>query len=114
MIELNGPLEVFLGGALGPFLVELLRIANWRNRTAVSLRYARLAYCVATAALLATGGIVAILYGVESVPIVRAAHLGATAPLLVGAWASSAPREPTSALSAPLATRVPLRNLLAW
>ena len=57
-------------------------------------------YWVASAAFLLLGGLVALLHGVDpgGVPILRAAHLGASAPLFAAALASSSdPRKKTTA-----------------
>jgi hypothetical protein len=112
-MELNGVLQVFLGGMLGPVLAELLKLAKWGNGRAIMKRYARLAYWMATASLFILAGIVTTLHGVEHVPLLRAVHLGIAAPLIVGAWASTPPPEWQGA--APGVTGLPsLRDLLSW
>lgn len=85
--------QVFLAGAAGPFLVEIGKFATARNRKRALQRLTEPSYWAVTIALLLLGGCVALMYGIEpqGVPVLRAAHLGAAGPLLVSAWASSAP-----------------------
>jgi hypothetical protein len=113
MIELNGTVHVFLGGMLGPLLVELARVANWRNKKRVTARYNRPAYWFATGSFFLIGGIVTVVQGIDHVPIVRAIQLGATAPLLVSGWASGKNAEFRSVSSA-LGGQLSLRDLLSW
>jgi hypothetical protein len=88
MIELNGIMQVFLGGMVGPFLLELAKIASWRDGSVVQEKYRQTSYWIGTLALFFLAGIVAVLNGVDKIPIVRAAILGIGAPATVAAWAS--------------------------
>lgn len=88
MIELNGIAQVFLGGMLGPVLTELLKLAKWRDKKQIEMRYLRASYWIATCALFLLSGLITVAHGVDRVPLMRAMQLGAAAPLLVGAWAS--------------------------
>jgi hypothetical protein len=122
MIELNGSVQVFFGGVLGPFLVELVKLAAWRDRPTISLKYRKATYWIGTLALFLVGGIVTLAQGSEHVPLLRACELGAVAPLIVGGWATASttrhrrrelemvggmPKEKAGAISQ-------LANLLSW
>jgi hypothetical protein len=87
--------QVFLAGAAGPFLVEIGKLATARNHKRALQRLTEPSYWAVTIALLLLGGFVALMYGIDpqGVPVLRAAHLGAAAPLLVSAWASAAPQD---------------------
>ena len=89
MVTLNGIRDVFLGGALGPVLVELLKIAALGDGRKVAFRWRRISYWIGTFAIFVVSGIVTVLHGVQNVPLLTAVQLGTSAPLLVGAWASA-------------------------
>jgi hypothetical protein len=88
-MELNGCLQVMLGGAVGAALLELVKIAAWQDAKKVSERYRRPGYWIGTLALLIVAGTVAALHSCERVPALTAAQLGAAAPLMVSNWASA-------------------------
>lgn len=114
MSELNGFLQVFVGGMLGPFLVELVKLSKWRNGREIAARYRQAGYWVATLSLLVLGGLVTSMHGVEHVPPLRAVHLGTAAPLLVGAWASAKSAAQWRGAAPGMTGRPSLRDLLAW
>jgi drug/metabolite transporter (DMT)-like permease len=90
---LHGFWQVFFGGLLGPFLLELLKVAALRNRKKkdkTELGYCDPVYWVATAALFIVSGLVATFNGVEHVTLQQAAQLGINAPAIVAAYATTA------------------------
>jgi hypothetical protein len=123
-MELNGILPVFGGGALGVALVELLKIASWRDLDIVSDKYGEWRYWACTLALVVASGIVAVLNGVEHVPLIKAVQLGINAPALAGAWATASAGQPppvdgagaiANQNNAPAPTlRQQAADLLAW
>lgn len=88
---LNG-FWVFVGGMLGPLLMELVKIAAWRNLRKVSNYYRRPLYWVGTAALFVLGGAFAALNGTDHVPVLRALQLGIAAPAIIAGYATATPR----------------------
>jgi hypothetical protein len=90
VIELNGVFQVFLGGILGPALVELAKVISWGKAKKIAARYKRITYWIATLAVLIVSGTVTVIHGIDHIPILRAVQLGISAPLLVSAWANAA------------------------
>lgn len=88
-MELDGFLEVFAGGMLGVVLVELLKVAAWKNSGKLTEKYSQPMYWIATGALLVVSGFVAALNGIDHVPIVKVIQLGINAPAIVAGYASS-------------------------
>jgi hypothetical protein len=120
-MELNGPISVFIGGALGALLLELIKIAAWRDGTKLRYKYTSGTYIISTIALFIVAGIVAILNGVEHVSLLRAAQLGINAPAIVAGYASASVARQTkkraNAIGLLLAKPGPLlriSELLAW
>ena len=109
-MELHGWWQVFSGGALGPLLVEVVRL--WQmNHSQRRIRTRHWEYWVLAAALLAIGGIVTVAHGTAEMKLLTAIQLGASAPLFVGALATAKP--PTPALRDE-GRRPPVRELLRW
>jgi hypothetical protein len=122
-MELNGFYQVFGGGALGVALVELLKIASWRDLDTIADKYGKWRYWVCTLALVVASGVVAALNGVEQVPLVKAVQLGINAPALVGAWATASADPPPGGGAGAIAEQVDAPaptwrqqtiNLLSW
>src|SRR5438046_1015235 len=86
-VQISGFWPVFLAGAFGGFLLEVLRW--WRLREAMELpRYrTSLFYWTITAVMICTGGFIATLYGIETRSALMVVNLGASAPALIGALA---------------------------
>ncbi len=86
-MELNGVWQVFLGGALGGVLVELVKLGT--SGDTIAAKYKRAEYWLLALALWVAGGIVAVINGVDHVPLQRAVQLGIAAPALVSGWATA-------------------------
>lgn len=123
-MELNGFWQVFFGGMLGPILLELVKIAGWKNAKKDLGIYREPLYWVSTAALLVLAGIVVALNGVSQVPVVHAIELGIGAPAIIAGYATASTSRqspgagfmggPTAGTpdKKPLPAR--MRELLAW
>ena len=107
-MELHGWWQVFAGGALGPLLVEVVKLSQM-NRAQLRRKTRYWQYWVLAALLLVVGGIVTVAHGSEEMKLWTAMQLGASAPLLVGALANAKP--PTAALRPEKPT---VRDLLRW
>jgi hypothetical protein len=88
MKELNGFAPVFFVGMVGVVLVELLKVASWKNTGKFTEKYSQPMYWIATAALLVVSGAVAALNGTEHVSALKAIQLGINAPAIVAGYAS--------------------------
>ena len=125
MIQLNGFVQVFAGGTLGVVLVELLKVASWKNTGKFTEKYSQPLYWVATGALLVVSGAVAVLNGIEHVAALKAIQLGINAPAIGAGYTSgstSARRRkhkragfmPTGGPAATPSRWQRLTELLAW
>ena len=108
-MELNGWLEVFLGGMAGPIAVEIAKLAQM-EKARIPRLYTRAAYWVLSFPLVLLGGVVAIAHGPE-MSLLTAMQLGATAPLVVAALAS---RKPPEASLMPELQRPSGWDLMRW
>ncbi len=88
-MELNGVRLVFIGGMLGPVLVELVKLAAWQDKAKIAEKYSHLGYWIATGALLVVSGVVAVLNGTDHVSLIKAVQLGINAPAIVAGYASA-------------------------
>lgn len=114
-MQLSGFWQVFLGGMLGPFLMELVKITAWQSATEVAERYRKPLYWVGTAALFILGGAVAVLNGIEHVPILRAVELGIAAPAIISGYATaSGPRRRRFMGDRRPGILEQIRRLLSW
>ena len=103
---LNGILAVFLFGMVGPLLLELVKLIAWRDPAKVSDYYRRPSYWVATAAVFLVGGAVAVLNGIDHVPVMRAVQLGIAAPGIIAGYATASPSRQTGFMAS--------AKLLSW
>ncbi len=87
-MELNGFWQVFLGGMLGPVLVELIKLAAWRDKAKIAAKYRQRNYWIATGALLIVSGVVVVINGVDHVALREAVQLGINAPAIVAGYAN--------------------------
>jgi hypothetical protein len=87
-MEISGFTNVFLTGAFGGLLIEALRW--WKLREAVELPTYRKSpfYWGITIAMICAGGILAALYGIDNRNAMMVVNLGASAPALIGAFAT--------------------------
>jgi hypothetical protein len=84
--------QILLAGMAGPIMVELAKAAKWHRLDVINNRWREPGYWMPFAAFLVLGGLLGLFsYGGDAhgVPVLRVAHLGATAPLAVSAWAST-------------------------
>ncbi len=88
-MELDGVWEVFFGGTLGPVLVELIKLAAWRDKAKTAEKCCHWNCGIATCALLLVSGIVVIMNGIDHVPLQKAVQLGINAPAIVADYASA-------------------------
>lgn len=87
--DLNGFWPVFLGGMLGPLLLELVKLAAWRDVDKIRTKYSQPGYWIGTAALFVVAGFVVVINGVEHVTILHAVQLGINAPAIVAGYANA-------------------------
>jgi hypothetical protein len=84
---LNGPIAVFFGGALGWLLVELCKFGlAAAHSAAIDPKYKSPTFWLGAIALICVSGIVAVLNGVQDVPLLRAVQFGISAPQLSAGW----------------------------
>lgn len=108
-MELNGVYQVFLGGMLGTVLVELVKIAAWRDKEMFKEKHLNWTYVFAVSALLLLSGFVAVINGIHHVSLVNAVQLGISAPAIVSGYATASnAREQKKAADVPNAELVGL------
>lgn len=88
-MELNGYWQVFLGGMLGPVLVEFIKLAAWRDKARIAAKYCQWKYWIATGALLLVSGLVVVINGIDHVALQTAVQLGINAPAIVAGYANA-------------------------
>lgn len=84
--------RVAVAGMSGPLVVELAKLATWHNGRRTLAHWRNVVDWVALAAFVVLDGILAPLTWYSEgagVSVFRALHVGATSPLIVGAWASA-------------------------
>lgn len=86
-MEITGTGQIYLFGCLGGAVVELLRWWKLRESDVFPAYAGRPVYWLLTVAMIGVGGLVAIVYGTESMSAVMAMNLGGSAPALLGALA---------------------------
>ena len=87
-MEISGFWSIFVFGAFGGTIVEILRW--WKLREAPELPlYAKSPfYWSITMVMILAGGIVATLYGLGARNVIMVVNLGASTPALIGAFAT--------------------------
>jgi hypothetical protein len=93
-MQIQGFWQVFLVGAFGGSLVELLRWYKLKESASLPDYASRRMYWVLTVLMILAGGGLAALYGLGPINAVTVANLGASAPALIGALAAP-PRQRT-------------------
>lgn len=88
-MELNGFVQVFLGGMLGPLLVELIKLAAWRDKVKIKEKYKHWNYWIATTGLLLASAVIVVLNGTDHVSALKAVQLGVNAPAIVAGYANA-------------------------
>ena len=111
-MQIQGFWQVFLAGAFGGFLVELLRWHKLRESPSLPDFASRWIYWVLTVLMILAGGGLAVLYGLGPINAITVANIGASAPALIGALAAP-PRQRMPAgenvENLPIAVRDPYR-----
>ena len=87
-MQIQGFWQVFLVGAFGGFLVELLRWYKLKESPSLPDYASRRIYWVLTVLMILAGGGLAVLYGLGPINAVTVANIGASAPALIGALAA--------------------------
>lgn len=90
----NGLVAIFAGGAVGGFLAQ---VGHWYSlRESPNLpEYLRSSfYWIVTVAMIASGCVLAVLYGTANVNALLAVNVGASAPLIIKALAQTTPPPP--------------------
>jgi hypothetical protein len=118
-LEVSGFLPIFLSGAFGAVLLEILRWWKLRELSPELLPPYRtsLLYWGITFAMVCAGGLLATLYGLESRNALMVVNVGASTPALIGALASpdSEKRRRTRRRSDPAVPKVErIRQFLAF
>jgi hypothetical protein len=93
-MQIQGFWQVFLVGAFGGSLVELLRWYKLKESASFPDYASRRMYWILTVLMILAGGGLAALYGLGPINAVTVANLGASAPALIGALAAP-PRQRT-------------------
>lgn len=88
-MSLDGIGWVFLGGMGGPLLLELVKLAGWRDRDLIAARYGSGKYWIGTLALFLLSGAVAVWKCGNHTTLEHAVQLGIDAPAIVGGLASA-------------------------
>ena len=121
-MQLHGFVQVFLGGMAGVLLMELLKLAAWRDKGVIIGKYCETQYWIGTAALLLISGFVAVMKCGDHASLGKAIQLGINAPAIIGGYATAATtrrrrREPAHFAPQPEgapASRTSLTELLSW
>jgi hypothetical protein len=87
-MQIQGFWQVFLVGAFGGSLVELLRWYKLKESPSLPDYASRRIYWVLTVLMILAGGGLAALYGLGPINAVTVANIGASAPALIGALAA--------------------------
>lgn len=106
----SGFWQVFAVAAVGPVIVEALKLYRLRGRR-IHDRYRRAQYWLLSVPIVPISGLIAAAQGTQDVPVLAALQLGATAPLLVGAWATGSSGQ-SGMLPQP--ARLTAWQLLSW
>lgn len=91
---LAGAFDVFVAGAVGGVLAELVRWYQLRESPNLPAYASSLFYWVVTGLMVAAGGALAVLYGTTAVNALLAVNVGASAPLIIKALAQNTPPPP--------------------
>jgi len=97
---LDSNTAVFLTGALGAALVELLHWWGLRQASVLPQYATRSRYWITTLALVAAGGLVALVYFGSHADGIIVLHTGAGTPLIIQKFATTIPEAPGSKAAA--------------
>lgn len=87
----DGFWPVFGYGCLGGFLAEFLKLYKFRENFSAITYLRSVLYWIVTFGMVIIGGFVATFYGVEMVSAPLAVNIGASAPLILSAFANTVP-----------------------
>lgn len=104
-MEINGFWTVFSLGYFGGILAEALKWYRLRESPNLPHYAKSIRYWASTVVVAVLGGVLTTLYGVANVNAILAVNIGATAPLIISALASSVPPPPP--LPAPMPVSLP-------
>ncbi len=94
MLEISGFWIVLTFGSFGGVLAEAWRWYKIRESPNLPFYLKSPLYWTVTVIMILVGGILACLYGTENVDAFLALNIGASAPLIISALASTAPPPP--------------------
>lgn len=109
---LNGWWQVFLAGLMGPVMVEFIKIYRLRGQR-IKSKYRKAQYWLLTVPILPISGFIACAHGTQNVRLTLALQLGATAPLLIGTYASGKPKSQSYGIM-PKPEKAMFLDLLSW
>ena len=89
-------MTVFLLGALGGALAELLKWFQLREASILPEYSKSTAYWVITVLMILSGGVLAWAYGLDASKALLAINVGITAPLIIKGLAAAVPAAPVS------------------
>jgi hypothetical protein len=87
-MQIQGAFSIFLAGAFGGFLVELLRWYKIKESRSFPDYASRFTYWSLTILMILAGGGVAVLSGLGPINALTVLNIGASAPALIGAFAA--------------------------
>lgn len=111
----NGWWQIFMFGAMGPVIVEFIKIFQMAQRNRPILKkYGRWEYWLLMLAILPVCGLIACATtGTQKVPLLVVLQSGANPSLLLGAYASGTPKSRSSGLL-PQPEGTTVWELLSW
>lgn len=112
-MELNGFWLVFLGGMLGPVVLEFIKIISWQDLEKMKSKYTKPVYWISFVALLLVSGFVAILNGIEHIQLAKAVELGINAPAIVAGFATGTSGRTNNQAGA-IAGKETIAEILSW
>ena len=105
--------QIFAAGSLGPFIPELIKLFNAKDKARMWQRYKRWEYWALFVCILPVAGLSASGYGLQQMPLHLALHLGAAPALLLGVVASARSGQRKGLFAQPPQRPSPM-DLLSW